>query len=366
MKKIDRYILKEMMLPIIFGVSLFTFMFMIDIITMISETLIVKSVPFIEIMTMFSYLTPAILVETVPMGIFFGIMITYNGMSSSSEVVAMQASGISLNRMIKVPLIIGMITTAGVYLFQESVLTVAQDKAERLMRKIAYTKPASQLKPKKFISGIGDFSIYVDSLEGENVAKNTIVFNKTAQSPYPNIFIAKKTVFTKSEIRLEKVKAYFVIVKPVNGQARNEVQLVEGTFGKKVIPTSGFFGDFKSDKKKESSMSIRALWEEIKIKKSTGDFYRLAEVEFYRKLYVPLSAIILAILAPLLSIRHARTIKGLSLGISLAVIFAYITAMNSILAVAENGTIAPSWGLAIPNLILLVITIVTYTLKSRR
>jgi len=42
MKRIDRYVMKEMFLPVIFGISLITFALMIDIIRSIAETLIVK------------------------------------------------------------------------------------------------------------------------------------------------------------------------------------------------------------------------------------------------------------------------------------------------------------------------------------
>ena len=114
MKRIDRYVMKEMFLPVIFGISLITFALMIDIIRSIAETLIVKSVPMIEVMTMFSYLTPQIMVQTVPLGIFFGIMMTYNSMSTTSEMVAMQSAGMSINRILRMPLMIGLVVTIGI------------------------------------------------------------------------------------------------------------------------------------------------------------------------------------------------------------------------------------------------------------
>lgn len=113
MIKIDRYVLKEMFLPTLFGISLITFALMIDIIRSIAETLIVKSVPLMEILAMFSYLTPQIMVQTVPLGIF-GIMMTYNNMSTTSEMVAMQSSGMSINRILRMPLFLGIVVTLGI------------------------------------------------------------------------------------------------------------------------------------------------------------------------------------------------------------------------------------------------------------
>ena len=53
--------------------------------------------------------------------------------------------------------------------------------------------------------------------------------------------------------------------------------------------------------------------------KSIGEEYKKYEIEFYRKLYTPIGALIFAVLGPLLSIRHSTTIKGLNLGMSLGI-----------------------------------------------
>lgn len=42
MKLIDKYILNEIKIPVIFGVSLFTFIFLIDIIVAMMENIIVR------------------------------------------------------------------------------------------------------------------------------------------------------------------------------------------------------------------------------------------------------------------------------------------------------------------------------------
>lgn len=365
MKKIDKYMLKELFLPVVFGVSLITFALMIDIIRSIAEILIVKSVSLLEVLMMFSFLTPQILVTTIPLGVFFGIMMTYNSMSSTSEMVALQSSGMSLNRILRTPIIIGVITTLGIYGFQEKVLPLAQYKADMLIKKIAYSKPSTQLQPKQFISNVGPMSIYVENFRDENIAEKLMGFMADGRSAYPMFIHSEETIFRNSEIENNKVKTYMVASKDYPNQSRREITLIEGKLDKWIIPISNFFGDPRGSKVTEQSLGLKDLRKTIFEMKSIGEEYKKYEIEFYRKLYTPIGALIFAVLGPLLSIRHSRTIKGLNLGMSLGIIFAYIGLQEQLLAVSENNQLAPVY-LFIPNLVLLIITIFAYRAQSRR
>lgn len=365
MIKIDRYVLKEMFLPTLFGISLITFALMIDIIRSIAETLIVKSVPLMEILAMFSYLTPQIMVQTVPLGIFFGIMMTYNNMSTTSEMVAMQSSGMSINRILRMPLFLGVVVTLGIYGFQEKVQPLAQKKADMLMKKIAYSKPTAQLQPKQFVSDVGNMSVYVEDVTEDGKAKNLIAFLKSGDSEFSQVIMAKETDFTNSEIIINDAKTYTVLPNEIKDENRKVYTLLEGSIKQRVTPISSFFGDPRKTKITKESLGIRELIRTIKEKKSIGDEYKVFETELYKKIYSPLSAIFFALLGPLLSIRHSRTIKGLNLGMSLGIILAYMGVQDALLAMAENNQIEP-FLLFIPNLILLVITIFSYRVQSRR
>ena len=372
MKKIDRYLLKELFLPIVFGVSLFTFIFMIDIINAVSQILIVKSVSMMEVLILFSYLTPQIMTQTVPMGIFFGIMMTYNSMSSTSEMVAFQSSGLSLNRLIKTPVVLGVLTTILLYLMQEYTMPLAQEKADKLMAKIAYSKPTTQFKEKQFVADSGGGNLYIEKLENENVLKGLIMFAPDETSVFPKILMAQKGTVETDGIVLDNVNTYIIMgtnqekVDMKTGEVKVELEKVDVIVGKTKkmdIPKSRFMGDFMNSQKSAMAMSVKTLLQKIKEAKEIGEDYRKFENALYQKIYIPLSAIILATLAPLLSIKHSRTIKGLSLGISLAIIFLYMGSLNGILAFLERGVGSPAVLLVIPNVVLLVSTIIFYAIK---
>ena len=78
MKIIEKYILEEVKMPVLFGISLFTFIFLIDIIVAMMENIIVKGISIIDIIRILSFYLPPILSQTIPMGIFLGVMLTFS------------------------------------------------------------------------------------------------------------------------------------------------------------------------------------------------------------------------------------------------------------------------------------------------
>lgn len=358
MKKIDRYILSEMKLPIIFGVSLFTFIFLIDILTQMAEILVVKSVPFYEVITLLSYYMPNILVETIPMGVFLGVMITYSSLSSTSEVVAMRACGMGLNQLLRVPILLGIFVTIFTFFFQENVAPIAYRKSELLTRKIAYTRPSAAIEQGRFVELGGEYNVYINEYDDvTKKPKNLVVFMKKEDSINPMVMLAESLDLENNEIKMNNIEMY-----EIDNQGK---KTLSGTITQRMAPFSTFFGDFNVNKDAVDSLGLIDLNKEIKRRKAEGLIYIPQQIKLYRKLYVPMSTIVLCILGVVLSVNHARTGKGISFGISIFIIAVYMIAMNLIITFAEKG-ILPIWlSMFIPNLILILITGQLYIKKIR-
>ena len=149
MKIINRYILSEAKLPMLFGVSLFTFIFLIEIIVSMMESIIVKGISLIDVIRMLSFYLPMILSQTIPMGMFLGIMITFGKFTKNSESTAMSSIGLSLKDMIKPIALLGVAATFFIFFLQESIIPRSFNKLQQLTIKMAYDNPVFQLKDKE-------------------------------------------------------------------------------------------------------------------------------------------------------------------------------------------------------------------------
>ena len=89
MRIIDRYIWKELVTPFFLGLLIFTFLLLIDRIFDLTDLIINKGVPVHLVLLMLVYISPAILVLTIPIGFLLAILVAFGRLSSDMEVVAL-------------------------------------------------------------------------------------------------------------------------------------------------------------------------------------------------------------------------------------------------------------------------------------
>jgi lipopolysaccharide export system permease protein len=169
--------------------------------------------------------------------------------------------------------------------------------------------------------------------------------------------LAETLDLTATEIRMNNIKMYEL----------DEVgrKSLTGDVKQRIAPFSTFFGDFNTDRDAVDSYGIVGLKKEISRRKAEGSPYVSYEIKFYRKLYVPISTIILCVLGVVLSTNHARTGKGISFGVSIFIIAIYMIAMNLIITFAEKNTVPIWFSMSIPNLILAGVTLYLYLRKVK-
>lgn len=357
MKIIHKYILGEMKMPVLFGVSLFTFIFLIDIMVQMMENVLVKGVSIIDVVRILSFYLPPILSQTIPMGFFLGVMITYSKLTSTSESTAMSAMGMSLNSIMKPAVLLATAITFFVFFLQESIIPRSFKKLEEITYKIAYEKPAFQLREKMYIDEIDEYSIYVDDVNNEDgVAENLIIFKNEENSPYPTVVTAKRTSWAEASMILEDAEFY------QSDEAGKEK--LRGKFLSQKIPLNSFFEDIEIKVDEIEALAIGTLLKEMKDKSAEEKVPY--EVEINKKMAIPLSTIMLGILGVLFSVGHHRTGKSVSFGISLGVIFIYISSLNVGMVMANKGAVSPIVGVWTSNLFLAALTLYMYIKKTRR
>ena len=122
MKIINKYILDELKGPIILAVFVFTFIFLLDIVVTMMEHIIVKGISVFDVLRLLSFYIPPILTQTIPIGMFLGIMICFTKFSRNSESVAMVSTGMSIRDILKPILAIAIGASIFIVFLQESII----------------------------------------------------------------------------------------------------------------------------------------------------------------------------------------------------------------------------------------------------
>lgn len=234
MKIIEKYILEEVKMPILFGISLFTFIFLIDIIVAMMENIIVKGISIIDIMRILSFYLPPILSQTIPMGIFLGVMLTFSKFTRTSESTAMSSIGMDLREIVKPIFILACITTLFIFFLQESIIPRSFTKLQYITTKIAYENPVFQLKEKTFIDEVDEYNLYIDRIEGKDrIAQGVLIFQKDEDVEFPTVLVGKEAYWKDSSMVITDSKFYDF--------DKDGKEKLRGEFDDKKVPLTAYF-----------------------------------------------------------------------------------------------------------------------------
>ena len=109
-KIVDRYLLKEILVPAGIGLGIFTFFFLVSKLFRITEMVVEKGVPLGYALELFLCLVPAFLVFLVPMAFLFGTLAGLARLSADNEVIALKTSGVGLYRLSPPVIFLSVIT----------------------------------------------------------------------------------------------------------------------------------------------------------------------------------------------------------------------------------------------------------------
>ncbi|MFN3385649.1 MAG: LptF/LptG family permease [Candidatus Thermochlorobacter sp.] len=159
MKILTKYILKQHIPPFIFAFSTVIFIFTVQFLTRTLDRLVGKGLSIATIAELVVLQMAWMVVLAAPMASLVATLMTFGNLSSTLEMTAIRAGGISLGRILLPVLVAGLILTYLAERFGNVVLPEANHRAKVLMMDISRQKPAFALKDNVFSDMIYGYSI---------------------------------------------------------------------------------------------------------------------------------------------------------------------------------------------------------------
>jgi lipopolysaccharide export system permease protein len=161
---LDRYLVRETLLPFVLSLLLITFLLIIPPILTQGYALIAQGVQWSVVARVFVTLLPQALSISIPMAVLMGLLIAFGRLSADREFVAMQACGVSVYRLLRPVAFIALVATA----ITGYVLIVSLPNANQTFREITTQEVASlvenNVKPRVFFNSFPNRVLYVRDL----------------------------------------------------------------------------------------------------------------------------------------------------------------------------------------------------------
>jgi LPS export ABC transporter permease LptF/LPS export ABC transporter permease LptG len=352
MRTIDRYVIRQILLPFLLALAVFTFVFVIPWLIEYAETFIAKGVAVSVVVQVMLTLIPQALALTIPMALLVGLLVGFNRLSTDREFVAMQACGIGLLRLLRpVGLVAGLAWAATSY-----VLIVAVPQSNQAFREIAYSVTAAraegEVRPRVFFDEFPNLVLYVREIpDGGGWRGVFMADNRPGQTPA--VYVAERgQVHLDRETRTVEMVLQTGSRHTADAAGAYEVfrfdRLVLSVDPESVFPRRG-------PSKGDNEMTMAELRARIAEHRKDGIPTHPEEMALHRRFSIPVACLVFGILGIALGATNRRDGTLGSFVLGLGVIFAYYIPLYLGPAMAKGGLVAPWLAVWMPNLVLGVI-----------
>ncbi|CUH94521.1 putative membrane protein [Propionispora sp. 2/2-37] len=362
MKILDKYIIKELLGPFLFGVASFSSIFIgTSTLFRIAQYVTKYGASLLSVTKLFFYSLPSIVVLTFPMSMLLASLLAFGRLSGASEVTAMRSGGISFFRLSAPVLVVAL----GVSLFSVAFNELVVPQSTVAYNQIIQNEIMKNTTPKS------QEHIIIKDLKGDTIERLTYARrydenSKSMQGISMQEFDNGRMVRVESAEKAEWKDGRWIMYNGVINDLSAEGN-VERTmrFNQQLMPVDKTPKAISQEQKKPDEMTIRELRQNIKALKREYVNTSVYEVEMHQRFSIPMASFIFALVGTPLGLQPNRSSSSIGLGISIIIIFIYYIIMTISGALGQGGALPPLFSAWLPNLIALAAGIYLVRRASR-
>ena len=191
MKKVDSFVLKSFIGPLVFTFFIVLIILLLQFLWMYVDELAGKGLEFKVLAELLYHFAMTFVPMALPLAILLASLMTFGNMGEFSELSALKASGIPLQRIMR-PLVVLLALLAVVsFFFSNNVLPYSTEKARTLLWDIRRKKPDINIQAGTFYNGVPDFSIKITKKDPEtNRLEDLIIYDHRDRRGNTSVILA--------------------------------------------------------------------------------------------------------------------------------------------------------------------------------
>ncbi|MDE3256724.1 MAG: LptF/LptG family permease [Gemmatimonadota bacterium] len=191
---LSRYVLKEHVVPFVFGLSVIMFLLVVDLILQKMDLMLGKGIAPGVVLELFLLNTAWMIALAVPMAVLVATLMAFGRLSADGEISAMQALGIGVFRVILPVFFSGAALALGLVVFNDRVLPEFNYRARMLMGDIQRKRPTVALEDRSgvFIQDFANYRILIGDIDRRTSMLKDVLIYRYEAGGYP-VSIAAET-----------------------------------------------------------------------------------------------------------------------------------------------------------------------------
>ncbi len=353
MKILDRYLIKQFLQTIFFGIISFTLIFVI--INMVDNigSFLDQNVPINIILHYYIVFSPDIIKLMTPVAVLFAALFTAGKAANLSELTAIKASGVSLYRFMAPFLITAFFISLFSIYFAGYVVPLANQTKEKIEMKY--------LNSGNYFMGSNIF--FQDSKT--RIVSISFFDNSRNQAVRISIEEFDKNDPTKMVSRIDAASMVYDTSANIwvahNGIQRtffNNSQTASYFNSLKINYLNFKPEDLSSKQQKPEDMNLSELKKLEESQKRAGNDPTSTMIEYYSRFSFPMASLIVVFFGLPISANKRRGGLAVQVGVNILVTFIYLVFMQISLAFGKNGALSPLLTAWTANLVFLAAAII--------
>lgn len=353
----NRYIIKELILPFLFGMGIFTSLgvsigAVFELIRKVTDSGLHWGVA-AKIMLL---RMPEFIVFAFPMSILLATLMTYSRLSSDSELIALKSIGVNIYRLMMPAIAFSLCVVAITFWFNNFVAPAASYQASLTLKQaLGETSPEFETKNILFpeyaeiktengeTEEVLTRLFYAEKFNGKQMTNLTVL--DRSRRPVSQIVVAHSAEWNV----LENIWDFYDGTIYLVGSEGSYNNIVRFEHQKLALPKEAL--DITQKSRKTSEMNVFQAIKYLELIRPGGDESRVRkwEVRIHEKIAVPFACLVFAMIGAVLGVQPQESGKATSFGICIALIFGYYLLSFISQSLGISGAIAPWFAAWLPN-----------------
>lgn len=350
MKLLRKYALRELVIPFLLSLSLFTFMFLVGNMVRMADLFLNKGVNAFDVFKLLLLLMPKLLGFTIPMSALTAVLLVFGGFAQNNEVMAMKASGVNVARVMAPVIIASFLLSVFSLFLNDQLISNTRSEYRKVLKEIFLSKPSAYLEPGKFIKEFKNYVILLQEVNGNKI-KGVTIYQTEEDKPIRTIIAESGEILSSSKDKTLSLKLYHGTIDEANPEDPNVFYKLD--FDSFVLPPL-FVGEAPVPgevNKKTKDMSLDELMTKLP-KEHEKKVRRKIKAEMHNIITLSLAPFVFVLIGLPLALITRRGEPIISFGIALALICIYYVFSVLSNAMAVSGALPPAVSLWMPNVIL--------------
>lgn len=352
MKTLDRYVIRELIVPFLIGTLAVVLMFQANLLIYLFKTFSLSSVPPAAILKLLLYKTPYFLNMTLPVGIALATSLALSRLTRESELTAIRSAGASILRVLWPVSLFGLAVGVGNYMLAEVVMPRSEQEATKLNTQLMILATAPDVKQNVMLhlgGYIAKFGTVSRAANGSLQVSDVLFIEDTGRQSEEVVYQAKEGTYKDGIWEFRNA-----ILRSFKNNDLWQFQPKDLIINEKIQLNDIFA------QQEPTEMTASQLRQSIERGRQEHIDTTSMEVSYHERFSVPAACYVFAVVGPIFAIWLGRSggFVGVLLSILLVLVY-YNVFIISTEIFGRNGWLSPWLSAWLPNVLFLGLAILS-------